>query len=91
MQLLTEEKDDQETLQHELAFAAPEKNLDHCDPAQDSKSRIGNPVARDAEEEAGADRDEEGWPLVFGRGGVHNFDRGTSCSACKDVNSIASV
>ena len=52
MQLLTEEKDDQETLQHELAFEAPERNLDHCNPAQDSKSqkaRIGNPVARDAE------------------------------------------
>ena len=37
MQLLTEEKDDQKTLQHELAFKAPEKNLDHCNPARDSK------------------------------------------------------
>ena len=87
MQLLTEEKNDQETLQHELAFEAPDKNLDHCSPAQDSKSqRIKNwqSSCRDAAEDAGADRDdEEGWPLVFGRG--------TNCSACKDVNSIASV
>ena len=37
MQLVSEEKDDQETLQHELAFEAPEKNLDHCNLAQDSK------------------------------------------------------
>ena len=25
------------TLQHELAFEAPERNLDHCNPVQDSK------------------------------------------------------